>query len=402
MRDEYCDELSSVLGFPVEAPCELTRTLGSVGETLDQRVARQQALQAFFDGCLDFACSHASDANEVRLKALLFGRFSQRFGEFFHREMRNRLRLKPLFFRTDEPTLGQIAEIQCPGSLWGECAAILSLHSRQAAHQFIACVADAIKSVVSGTPVIHHLVDNSSRPLTTTYLIQALRRQQNLTFFGFDNVKDTDCNFVRSHSFHGLISQNIFETRLQAALSGQVQFDYPPTPIFDQKLPLALPFHPVTSKYFHDSARSLIAPTFLIEENCIFHAFGQIISLDEEIKRPRQSRNWVLKYAGLDTNRNWGSRSVKMTKKLSKSSWLELRKTIIRDQQNGDPWVVQADVSSKTTCGSIQNVSGDDMLYEKTSLFFAGEAAIGGLRMFRRISIVHGQDDTIHQALQMV
>lgn len=379
----FATELSSVLGYP--SHCDF---LSAPAESLPESSVPDvgglsSAVCQFFDGCMAFVRDAAELDPDSYLLRLLFGRFGREFGATYHLTLPRTVLRSPLFYRTDEPELGRVAEIQCPGSLWGEYAALTKIQDYHAGTDFLKGIHSAFLSRQE-EPIVHHLLDNASRPHTSMYVIQCMRMHFGVKYFGFDSVRDRECNIIRSHSFQGLIAQNIFQPRLLAATEGRLAFDYPPTPIFDQKLPLCLPFHAQTLKYFPDEVRNHILPTYLIDPDLTFDMGKVRVKLDDVMRQPREKRGWYLKYAGLDTARNWGSIAVEPMAVLARPKWESLRKRIQEDTLRGDPWIVQQDGSKKSKTDA----------YEKISTFVANDKVLGRMLMRRTTRKVHGQRDT--------
>ncbi|MFB9149503.1 hypothetical protein [Roseovarius ramblicola] len=395
--------LTKELGFPVEFDTNLSPIVSQWSETCSEMKSRTNAIKNFFSGTISFAISSTLSADQLPLRSLLLGgREHGGFDLAAHRAMAENVSLIPKSYRTDEPVPGKIAEIQCPGSVWAEYCIALDAFDRNAGDAYVRRLHRHLFEA-NRASTAHHLLDNSSRPLTSLYLIQRLRRTCHVSFFGFDKITDRECRLVRSHSFKGLVSQNIFSDRLAAAAKDEVVFDYPPTQIFDQKLPLALPFHPLTKHYYSDDIRKHIAPTYLLSSDLNFFTGTEKLSLDSVMSWPRQRRPYVLKYAGQDTTRNWGSRAVFMLNRFSKRAWANIRDRIVSDLQRGEPWIVQEDLSRKQ---SMQPVLGGydtgqnspNLAYEKSSIFVAGDVTVGAATMYRKTSLVHGQQDTILRA----
>ncbi|MGH1466169.1 MAG: hypothetical protein ACRBBQ_12500 [Cognatishimia sp.] len=398
LLSDLSELLSEAVGFPAHADFQAVGEIKSWPEPHDALMSRCDAVGEFFSSTIAFVLSPDLSSEEKKIRDLLL---SGRHGGFSlerHLELSKSIELVPLSYRTDEPIPGTIAEIQCPGSVWGEYSLILRALDPKVNSKFLNGICENILEV-NGERKIHHLLDNSSRPLTTLALLQQLRQSCECQFFGLDSISDTDCKTIRTHSFKGLVGQNIFGDRLERAASGEVRFDYPPTQIFDQKIPMALPFHRATRHRFSDRVRQHFAPTYLIEKGLLFERDETRWTLDEVIKFPRSRRDLVLKYAGQDTNRNWGSRAVFMMSRFSKEGWQSVRSQVVNDLENGEPWVVQEDLSRKASNAEISLDGGS--LYEKTSIFVASGNPLGAAKMYRKINMVHGQPDTILKAYRL-
>lgn len=387
--------LSERLGFEAEVDFRASPDFKMWSEAPIRLQARVDAVLAFFEGTIHFIMTESEDPRILNLQKTLIGPNHHGFDLAWHRSHNGKLTFIPRSYRTDEPSPGSIAEIQCPGSIWGEYSALLNIFNPDADKSFLKALTTNLLTHL-GSATVHHMLDNASRPLTMQFLIHQLRATCDVKFFGFDRISDRECRVIRTHSFKGLVAQNIFGERLNEAIEGKLIFDYPPTQIFDQKLPLALPFNKLASHFFPDSVRQWLIPTYLVEDNLEFLRGDNLENLDQIISCPREKRRLVLKYAGQDTNRNWGSRAIFMLSKISKENWKVLRQHILRDMSRGQPWVLQEEISHKLGANEPNAHH-----YEKTSIFSASNVPIGAMKMYRKINVVHGQPDTIFEAFKL-
>lgn len=388
IKNEYSNEISQILGFHVDCDFQPYSEIIAISPEGFDNINYTNAINDFFIGCINIINDENKSKEIESIVDLMFGNFSTKYGFIYHKIIQAYALKPPLFFRTDEPSWGKIAEIQCPGSLWGEYLAISSTLSDIYKNKFLSAITNGIYAF-QNNPKIHHLLDNASRPITGAYLIQKIRKTEGIPFFGYDKLKDRECNFIRTHSFQGLVNQNIFDTRLKKSKFGDLTFDYPPTPIFDQKLSLSLPFSKCTSSYFNDNVRQYILPTYKINQDFTFDTISNKESIDEIMSLPRQKRKWYVKYGGLDTNRNWGSIDVYSLATLSIASWKNLKNRIQIDSLNNEPWIIQSS-------GTVHDNSiAENDNYIKISTFFANKIIAGRLAMHRKNRIVHGQSDTV-------
>ena len=310
---------------------------------------------------------------------------------------------RPLFFRTDECPEGKIMELQCPGSGWGDLAFLRELYlefggmteaEREKLRGFDPAgtfVAEVARSVGRTAPSILHLLDNASGPSSVKYFITATSPP--LRYWGYDSgIENKGCELIRSHSFFGLVAENLFKVRLERAAKGETQFDLPPIVVFDQKTPLALPFMEATRERFSDEVRSIFVYTAPLTRDGFQDEQGQQVSFDALLKRPLKDRKYFAKYAGVDVSRNWGSRAVHRLSDNKKT--LE---AIRADVESGMPWIVQPDVSGKASI-SFFNREKDQIqkekLYAAYSRFYGPSTIIGARARYRGTVKVHGQPDT--------
>ncbi|WP_395644606.1 hypothetical protein [Terricaulis sp.] len=306
-------------------------------------------------------------------------------------------RLTPKFYRSDILGGMKLSEIQCPGSMWGQYTQLYDIATgTSVAHD--ACRRTAHDILALGRPpIIHHLLDNSSLPLTMRYFIRRTM-EHDLKYWGESrDVRYVEVNFVRSHSYFGLASENLFETRLRQFIAGKLDFDLPPVSIFDQKIFYALPFDTETRHHFDEEARALFPYTAILFPEGVLLPSGERRSVADLFSAPSAERQYVLKYAGMDTDRNWGSRAVHDLALSSRPQLAQLRAKIEADFPNGHYWIIQERLASRGAVeftardGSIGAMSGRKEL----RAFYGPSGLMGALAIHRKAVKVHGADDSV-------
>ncbi len=328
----------------------------------------------------------------------------------YHRRILSARQTTPLFFRTDEATPGVIVEIQAPGSLWGEYTLLRDrLNESRTDASVDSVTGDLVATTVSGLvarygkhPHVHHLLDNASRPFGMLYFV--LRTQAAACrYFGLDpDVKADDCQLIRSHSFPGILGDNFARPRLAAYCSGELDYDLPPTALFDNKAATILPFHPDTRACFADCHRALFPFTSLLKPDGVFLESGVSLSLKEFAQLPRSQRGYFLKYAGNDTSRNWGSRTVYELGHEDKADCLERLQAAALDCRAGGVWLLQQAISSRGST-PVLRPEGTRVLanaHMKWSAFYGPQGLMGVLCMYRKFYKVHGKTDTVFRLVE--
>lgn len=372
---------------------------------------RLTLIHDFQDRCISLFRKALSE-NDKELLHWLLNETPESFGIEYHQNLKDCHYTRPVFFRTDEMSLGKIAEIQCPGSLWGEMELMYQRY-----HLLEYTVGDVspaseftrqLKEYLGEPPIICYLIDNASIPVGIRYFIQQTR--PDIRYWGIDKdvmafrqPKGNDekflrpvCNFVRSHSFFGLCSENYFNLRLNQDNSN-FKYDFPPYILFDQKAPLVLPFWKKTRDYFTDEIRDLIIFSTPICSNIIELEDGEKITIDEFSKRPQSQRRYYLKYAGTDVSINWGSRAVQRLSNLGSHKCLELLMKCVLDFKYGKIWMLQKEISEKQDVFYTDR-SGEmqlENLNTKYSFFYGPVDLIGAVATHSRRHIVHGQSDSV-------
>jgi hypothetical protein len=365
-----------------------------------QRTARLSILRAFFETTLQIFRGVIDGKYSPELSRLLLCDVPESYGIKFHQELPSEVWTIPHFFRTDEAPDGRIFEIQCPGSGWGDLQLLTNLYARHFKSEAISkyqpseLVAQEIVTLCGeAEPTVLHLLDNSSNPVSMRYLMATT--QPPLHYWGYDkSVRNGKCHFVRSHSFFGLVAENLFKVRVQDVSKGLVRFDLPPILVFDQKAPLCLPFIEETRAQFPDEIRDSLVYSYPVSETGFLDHNGDWIDIDGFLKRPASQRKYFLKYAGCDVSRNWGSRSVF---RLDDHSATVHLKAAAADAKRGRFWLIQPEISQKEFVTFFDNHTYDsnrEKWTAKHSCFYGATSLIGIRTMHRNHFKVHGQEDT--------
>jgi hypothetical protein len=370
------------------------------GNEMGQRQSAHVAISKFFSTAREiFKRSVLGEDSD--LKKLLINDSTDRLPSGFYRELPNAAWTDPLFFRTDESRAGEIFEIQCPGSGWGDMlllgalyrdhCRVADLKSDDPKTRITEAIQDTCKTK---SPTVLHLLDNSSNPTSMHYLIRCT--QPPLLYWGYSkDVRNGDCSFIRSHSVYGLIAENLFRHRLKLAGEGKVKFDLPPLMVFDQKMMLCLPFLDETKAEFSDDIREHIVYTYPVCPQGFRDENGEWVKLESFRKRKPHGRKYFLKYGGSDTTINWGSRAVY---RLDSESVDEHLSQAAADFERGHPWVIQPARSNKeeiTYFCQNSDQKQSDRLTAKYSSFYGPNGLLAVRTHHRKSTKVHGQADAV-------
>lgn len=387
---------SAFTGLVATTPRSISR------ETWSEFNRRNQKIREWQRTALElFAASVRGDLPRTLADAVL-SHLPDHFGWKHHRQCILETAGTPMFFRTDQAADGTVLEVQCPASLWG-VHEILSEFYAGAGLLDARCIVPLSDRFVSDvrnrlgvTPVIHHLLDNSSHPAGERFFIQRARRTAR--YFGYDlDVRPQDCNFVRGHDFFALMVENFSSERRQRLAAGEPIYDLPPVVLFDQKLLLTLPFASDTREHFDDETRELFPYTALVTPSGLWLEDGASLTLEKFAALPRARRKYFLKYAGSDVARNWGSRAVFHLGKLSREACERRLREVTSEWATGERWVVQKEQSSVepvsfiTREGEIETTSA----HSKHSVYYGPGGAMAILIMFEGFFKVHGSTETI-------
>lgn len=326
-------------------------------------------------------------------------------GREYHLKLTEKQLQLPVFFRTDEAEPGVIVEMQCFGSGWEIADQIRDIYrafpdhfgtptrfSQNLAHR----ISQSLRDYLGKEPIVHHLLNNASRPHGGRYLIQRCR-EEGLKYFSWDDVHWKDCNFIRGHEFFDLRYNGFFEQWMEACEEGGLWFDHPPTPLYDAKTIIAWPFWSKTREYYSDEIRSLFPYTDIVTPEGFNLADGTWVSLDDYCQTDKKKRTYYVKFAAIDPTLNWGSRAVYYTGSLSGVMCRQMFDRILADYQMGHRWVIQEARTYPESSTAI-NRDGEEITvdaYTKLSGFYSPQGLEGILAMQERSRKVHGSVKTI-------
>mgnify|MGYP004611556537 CR=1 FL=1 len=359
--------------------------------------SRLKIIHTFQEKCIEIFKNALTKQDELLLFWLI-NETPDSLGLDYHRSLSESCFKRPVFFRTDEMDFGKIAEIQCPGSHWGELELLYNYYKesfsvgQEPAKNFV----EQLKCYLGkSSPTVLYLTDNSSAPAGVRYFIEKTRPQ--IRYWGIDSMIDSkSCDFIRTHSFFGLCSENYHKLRLEF-VGDSLEYDYPPNVLFDQKATLVLPFWSKTRDLFSDDIRDLIIYSTPLISNNIELDNGDILSIEEFSRKPQSQRRYYLKYAGSDVTKNWGSRGVYRLSNESSTGCEILLKKCLKALKDREIWMLQKEISNKKRVEyyDIDGKKKSEQRNVKYSSFYGPLGLIGILGYYRKHFKVHGQNDTV-------
>ncbi len=365
----------------------------------NEYVSRLPLIRSFQKTALAIFKSALNGEMDPRVLHWLTNEAPTGLGIGYHRGLEDRHFTLPVFFRTDEARPGRINEIQCPGSAWGDLQLTYEYTAKighnpgavSPANQFAAQLTDFLKD----TPVVHHLLDQSSAPPGMRFFIEKTR--PHVKYWSIDpGVRVNDCNFVRSHSFYSLCSEYEFTSRM-ARVGNGVTYDLPPHILFDQKATLILPFWSMTRALFTDDIREILLFSTPLLPDGIELQDGTHVTIDEFSRLPKSRRSYYLKYAGADLSLNWGSKGVYRLSNLGSDACGDFLHQCLIGFERGRIWLLQKEEFQED---EISYITRDDKIHTqnlrgKFSGFYGPYGCLGVLAMHRHHFKVHGQEDTV-------
>lgn len=128
----------------------------------------------------------------------------------------------------------------------------------------------------------------------------------------------------------------------------ELEIEPPPNLLHEQKLLSALVHDEEFSGYFSPEEKELFPETYVIKRGLKIQSDGRTYTLQDIVEMPRNERSYVIKYAGLDFNNNWGGRAVYRIRKISKMGTENVIKTaLLSYERRRDPWILQREVSCR-------------------------------------------------------
>lgn len=305
--------------------------------------------------------------------------------------------LVPCFVRTDENLHGEVYELQCSGGWWGIAQGLHEVFRPGDDRSLAAAFAEEVTELFPDGARILHLFDTAGLPHDSLFFAQRVRAAgKDIRYRGIDaGVFPADCNFVRAHSYGGVVAQDHFRFHLRELAERRLRFDHPPLPIFDQKLPMALPFDAETAHHFTDAHRALFPHTALVRNGAVVLSSGEEVALEDLLRRPADNRRYYLKYAGMDPFRNYGARGVYDLSRSDPEVLRALPKALEEDGE--EPWILQED-RRHTAPVSWVGRHGDLACEEMTvrlSGFHGPRRELGAILLAQSSSTIRGGGRTV-------
>lgn len=375
-------------------------------EEVDAFRARYELIREFQERTLAVFRASLKGECDPQIAAAVLADVPPHLGVEYHRQLTERQHQPPVFFRTDEPVPGKLSEIQCPGSGWCVAEELLTLYrnnpavfgeSRHFRPSMAASFTENLRKLLLSEPVVHHLLENASRPHGMRYFIQRTR-EHGMKYFSYDRgVAPQDCNFIRSHDFITLPHHNFFVDRMQRCERGETRFDLSPSVLFDGKMIMSWPFWSKTREFYSDRVRSLFPFTNVIQLDGFDLPDGRRVTPEEFCQIGRSKRDFFVKYGGSDIALNWGSKAVFLTSTMTTGNCRDLMHRVLEDTARGRHWVIQQAFQhdDKVPVLSRDGEVVETEAHSKFSGFYGPQGLMGILVMQKASHKVHGSEDTV-------
>lgn len=234
-------------------------------------------------------------------------------------------------------------------------------------------------------------------PAGMRYFLQRTR-EHGLKYYGYDRgITPYDCNFIRAHDFISLMTDNYFAERFSGWKDGRVEYDLPPSSLFDQKITMIFPFWEKTRDYYSDEIRELFPYTTLVTPDGFNLEDGTPVTLDKFFDLPRRERPYFFKYAGSNLALNWGSKAVYYAGAQSRAEGDRFIERIKQGFGQKKFWVIQKEHNLKEKISYFDRSEDikDMEATAKFSGFYGPDGLMAVLVMHRSFYKVHGTDQTI-------
>jgi|GEM_PF-5675296 len=304
----------------------------------------------------------------------------------------------PTFARPDMSEVGQSVEVQIPGSGWGY---------QQAIHQTVdgsawAGLVNAFSSA-SGSKRSGYILYNDPFRAETEYFCNLCRNAGVDLQLYFQYLPDSEVGFVRRPPLEDLLSYSGGAEMVDRWLKGEISIEPGPSLLFDQKLPMLFPFHPLLREYFPDKVRALFPETYLIERGKKFLFYGEEFGLENFSKMSGTERKYILKYGGSKKGLRAGGKGVYNLMDLSQSKTQTLLDMACVDwETNRSPWVIQKMIRKKYPVKFLEKngVEGEKQycgLFRPMYMFPQDQPAklVSCIAVFRPTWKVHGAIDCV-------
>ena len=404
--NEYYDFLDRQINDVLGTDLEFNILLGAEPYKLEPNVLqgffnRYALIKEFQEITLSLFNASLNGEADPEIASLILNELPEHQGWNYHKDLN--LKDTPVFFRTDEVIPGKICEIQCPASAWGIYEQLYHFYKHFGFEitSFNKSLSESFSDALTqhlGTPsLIHHLTDNSSIPHDMRFFIQQTRKH-GIKYYTYDkDITPYNCNFVRSHAFAGLLADNYALERLARYKAGNLNYDLPPTILFDEKIIYIFPFWHKTKHYYSDQIRDMFPYTQLITPDGFALEDGTNISIEDFCKRSQKQRNYYIKYAGSDLAIKWGSKGVYFAESFSRIKCKELIDNIIKKYDTKRYWLIQKGYRVEEM---VRHISRDNDIkaskaYSKFSGFYGANGLMGILVMQLAFHKVHGTEETI-------
>ena len=182
----------------------------------------------------------------------------------------------------------------------------------------------------------------------------------------YDSIKFKNTPLAFGLWFQKVVLNDKYDAVLRY-LKANADIEPPPILLYEQKIIPAIMYHQRYRDYFSEEERRLFPETYIISKGMRMEFAGNKYSLDDIVNLPAKKRSFIVKYAAMDLNLDWGGQAVYRIKTNSKR-WpaLLFKKALDSYERNKDPWIIQKDISQKE---DIQYFKSSDSSIQKSKYY---------------------------------
>lgn len=404
---DYCNKLQ--LGYDRAPDCRFyvgPEPFRLSDDQLAVFLNQGELFRLWFEITLDL-CTRAYREQGMRwLADLIEGESPNHVKEIHRRVHMSGLLDIPLFARPDMSTIGATVEVQTPGSGWGYQTAI---HNMVGESRWLGPV-NGIKNAVAAltgspsTPSAYVLYNDPFFPEVEYFCRLCKEAGMQLQMYFKALPSASEVKFVRRPPLEDLLSYQGGSELVQAWLDGQLFFEPGPSLLFDQKLAVLFPFHPLLREFYPDSIRQLFPETYLVARDSQLVFDGKPLSLDELCNLSGSKRQFILKYAGAKKGLRAGGKAVYNLSECNHQKVRDLLAMALQDWElHRSPWLIQKRVQQKYPIIFLDHIAKEIReaqyyaLFRPMYSFLPDESSqiIALTALFRKDWKVHGSSDAV-------
>jgi len=312
----------------------------------------------------------------------------------------------PLFARPDMSAIGASVEVQTPGSGWGYQTAIHNVVGKSRWTGPVNGFKRAVKALTGShsTPSAYVLYNDPHFPEVEYFCRLCGEAGMQLQMHFKTLPSASEVKFVRRPPLEDLLSYKGGSELVQSWLNGQLVLEPGPSLLFDQKLAILFPFHPLLREFYPDSVRQLFPETYLVARDSRLVFDGKPLSLDELSNLSGSKRQFILKYAGAKKGLRAGGKAVYNLSERNHQKVQELLAMALQDgESHRSPWLIQKRVRQKYPIVFLDHVAEEIReaqyyaLFRPMCSFLPDEPSeiVALTALFRKDWKVHGSSDAV-------
>lgn len=277
----------------------------------------------------------------------------------------SRTDLQPSFFRIDTPDMKHAIEFHSGLRGCGYLLAMLSAQGRAESIIRDACNFLQRKDLLFQYDFLYHNLVREGPLNEFNYFVHSLGcSTEDLDLLCYNNLWQPYSIFRRPKApialcisprqfylsyLHALVHNYTSLRKIDKLISSyskrKLEIIPAPNLLHEAKIIMALAYNPKYEELFGQE-KDIFAATYAIEKGVRIEWKGKKISLDDVVEIPAGKRSFILKYAGLDMERNFGARAVTRLRGLTRSETKKLLSQAINEfETKGEPWIIQEDIS---------------------------------------------------------